>query len=635
MSRVRLGMSCLALLALVFAVAGGSPSPAAANGQGHGLAAHVPGEILIKFQPGARGLDRANAQAQLNASKVRSFHTGAEKWRLGPGVTVEQALDRMKKNPHVKYAEPNYIVSVDVTPNDPRFNELWGMLNTGQTGGTPDADIDADMAWGVSRGSRSVVVGVIDTGVDYNHPDLAANIWTNPGEIPGNGIDDDGNGFVDDVHGYDFINNDGDPFDDNGHGTHVSGTIGGVGNNGVGVVGVNWEVSIMGLKFLSSGGSGSTDDAVRAVEYATMMGVDLTSNSWGGGGFSQTLYDAIAAAGAAEIPFVAAAGNDGVNNDVSPHYPSSYDLTNLISVAATDHNDQIASFSNWGLVSVDIGAPGVDILSTLPGNSYGAYDGTSMATPHVAGVVALLKSRFPNIPAAQVKQALMLRADPIPALSTTGSHPVASGGRLNAFFAIADPDTTPPGSIGDLATTSPGSNTMGLTWTATGDDGTTGTATFYQVRYSTSPIDENNFSMATRAGNEPNPQPSGSTESMEVHGLSYSTPYYFAVKAFDEWGNRRPGFERGHGLDAAAAHGRSLPHDDQRGAVHGRVGRSRRDTAQRRRGDARLHHPLPFSERAARDRTARLLRQGRARHPAGRSRLRRTGHVRLSLEGLR
>ncbi len=538
MSRVRAVLVFPALLTFLLAFTGGvqsSPGNGNARVSPPGQA-FVPGEILIKFQPNARAEDRANARAQLGASHIRTFHTGAEHWRLGKGVSVEEALGRMKGNPHVKYAEPNYIITADLIPDDPRFPEMWGLNNTGQTGGTPDADIDAPEAWTVSQGSSNVLVGVIDTGVDYNHPDLAANIWTNPGEIPGNGIDDDGNGFVDDVHGYDFYNNDGDPFDDNGHGTHTSGTIGAVGNNGIGVTGVNWHVKIMALKFLSSGGSGSTDGAVRAVEYSTMMGVHLTSNSWGGGGFSQTLYDAIADAGAHDIPFVVAAGNSSANVDTSPTYPCSYDLASIICVAATDHNDALASFSNFGAVGVDLGAPGVDILSTLPGNSYGVYSGTSMATPHVAGVAALIKSLSPTIPVAQLKSVLMNSGDSKPALNGK----TVSGKRLNAFFAIAEPDTVPPAMIADLAASGPGSNTMVLTWTATGDDGTTGTAAYYEVRFSTSPIDESTWASATRAGNEPNPQPSGAAEMMQVGGLTASTTYTFAIKAFDEWGNPSP-----------------------------------------------------------------------------------------------
>ena len=534
MFRPRFAVPCLIILALVLlsqGVPSGQPSPSQR---------FVPDEILLKFRPGTRAADRASARAQLNAARLNTFRSGAEHWKLGHGVSVEQAIERMQRHPLVEYAEPNYLLSNEVVPNDPRFPELYGMNNTGQTGGTPGADIDALLAWNVSTGSRSVIVGVIDTGVDYNHPDLAANIWTNADEIPGNGIDDDANGYVDDVHGYDWVNNDGDPFDDNGHGTHVAGTVGAVGDNGIGVAGVNWQVSIMALKFLSAGGSGSTANAVLAVDYATANGAHLTSNSWGGGGYSQTLFDAIARASAAEIPFIAAAGNNGTNNDSGPHYPSNYDLPNVVSVAATDHNDNKASFSNYGLVSVDLGAPGVNILSTQPGGSYRLLSGTSMATPHVAGAAALIKSLFPSIPAAQLKTSLMASATPITALRVDGPTPVASGGRLNVFFAIAAPDDVPPGAVGDLAASGPGSNTMVLNWTATGDDGTEGTATFYQVRYSTSPIDETTFAAATRAGNEPEPLPFGSAQSMEVRGLNFSTTYYFAIKAYDEFGNPGP-----------------------------------------------------------------------------------------------
>ncbi len=525
------GWALLALTLLLVAFNFGGPPPGAATSP---WGSYVPGEVLLKFHPGADGASTARIRADLGAQTLNAFASGAEHWKLGPGVDVDEAIARLEASPLVAYAEPNYVLQADVIPNDPRFPELWGMHNTGQTGGTADADIDADMAWGVSTGSPDVIVGVIDTGIDYNHPDLADNIWTNPGEIAGNGVDDDNNGYVDDIHGWDWVNNDGDPFDDNGHGTHCSGTITGIGDNGVGVAGVAWHVKLMGLKFLSAGGSGSTANAVLAVDYATRMGVDLTSNSWGGGSFSQTLYDAIARAGAADIAFVAAAGNNGTNNDTSPHYPSNYDLPNLISVAATDHNDQKASFSNYGPVSVDIGAPGDDILSTLPGNSYGLLSGTSMATPHVSGVCALIRSVSPNIPVSQLKTVLFNSADRIASMQGL----VSSNGRLNAFFAIAEPDDVAPGAIDDLAPGEPTSNTMGISWTASGDDGEVGTASYYQVRYSKDPIDASNFDLALRAGGEPVPAVAGTPQAMEVKGLEANSTYFFAIVAFDEWGNR-------------------------------------------------------------------------------------------------
>ncbi|HEX6853534.1 MAG TPA: S8 family serine peptidase [Candidatus Polarisedimenticolaceae bacterium] len=535
MQRPRLALTFLAF-ALILLLAGPG-GPIGAPGSGSPLPAHVPGEVLLKLKPAARLADKHLLQAELGAVTANVFNSAAERWTLGPGVTVERALQRLQASPSVEYAEPNYILTTGVVPNDPRYPELWGMNNTGQTGGTNDADIDAETAWNVSTGSSNVLVAVIDTGVDYNHPDLAANIWTNPGEIAGNGLDDDGNGYVDDIHGWDFVNNDGDPFDDNGHGTHCSGTIGGVGNNGIGVAGVNWNVKIMAAKFLSSGGSGSTANAVLAVQYTTMMGVDVTSNSWGGGSFSQTLYDAIAAAGNANIAFVAAAGNNGQNSDTSPAYPAAYNLPNIISVAATDDNDQLASFSNWGAVSVDLAAPGVDVLSTLPGNQYGLLSGTSMATPHVTGAYALVKAvSAPDIPWAQVKNILMSSVDHIPAMAGK----CVSNGRLNIFFAIAEPDTTAPGMIDDLQTTDPSSNTIGLTWTATGDDGGVGTANAYEIRYSMAPIDEGNWAAATRAGGEPAPAAAGTPQALEVRNLVADTSYFFAIKAFDEWGNPGP-----------------------------------------------------------------------------------------------
>ena len=346
--------------------------------------------------------------------------------------SVANAVSGLHGNDAISISDPDWIVYTSATPNDSSFNELWGMNNTGQTGGTADADIDASEAWDLFTGSRSVIVGVIDTGINYNHPDLAANIWTNPGEIPGNGLDDDGNGLVDDVHGYDFVNNDGDPNDDHSHGTHCAGTIGGVGDNGAGVAGVNWQVTMMGLKFLDAGGSGAISDAVDCVNYATDMGVHLTSNSWGGGGFSAPMQQALEAANANGILFVAAAGNSSSNNDSGSYYPSGYEVDNVISVAATDHNDQLASFSSYGATTVDLGAPGVNVYSTVLGSGYDSYSGTSMATPHVAGVCALLKGYNSDLDANEIKFIVMNSGDQISSLEGI----TLSGRRLNALNAL-------------------------------------------------------------------------------------------------------------------------------------------------------------------------------------------------------
>ncbi|HEU5181951.1 MAG TPA: choice-of-anchor D domain-containing protein [Candidatus Polarisedimenticolia bacterium] len=510
-----------------------SPSP---PGKGNGtppLAPHAPGEILVKFNRETGPSEKANVRAQVAGSRLRTFQTGAEHWKLGKGVSTEAALERLRGNHHIRYAEPNYLVHVDLVPDDPRYPALYGLHNTGQTGGTPGADIDAESAWNITTGDRRVVVAVIDTGIDYTHPDLAANIWTNPGEIAGNGLDDDNNGYVDDVHGYDFANDDGDPMDDNFHGTHVAGTIGAIGDNSLGVVGVNWHVSLMALKFLGSGGSGTDSDAVRAVEYAKSMGADVLSNSWGGGGFSQTLLDAINAAAEGGILFVAAAGNDGVNTDIHPQYPASYASEGIITVAATDSEDRLAAFSNYGPSTVHLAAPGVDILSTLPGGKYGLASGTSMATPHVAGVAALVRAVDPDLGLADLKARLLSSVDPIAALATK----VSKGGRLNARRPLGTKDSTAPGTVLDLRTTLSTGTSLTLNWTATGDDGESGTVSSYDVRYSTDPIDTANFAAARRASGPSRPVPPGSLEQVVVEGLAFDTLYYVAVKARDESGN--------------------------------------------------------------------------------------------------
>lgn len=352
---------------------------------------------------------------------------------------VEQAafMQGLLDSGYVKYVQPNAVLENQATtPNDASFLNTWGLNNTGQfNGSVADADIDAPEAWDMSTGSSDVVVGIIDTGVKWDHVDLVNNMWTNPGEIAGNGIDDDGNGFIDDIHGYDFVNNDGNPMDDHGHGTHVAGTVSADGNNGIGVAGVSWNSQIMALKFMASSGSGSTSDAVRAINYATMMktqyGVNIlvTCNSWGGGGYSSSLYNAIVANRDAGMLFMAAAGNDATNNDSGPHYPSSYDVNNIIAVASTDWADHLSSFSNYGATSVDIAAPGSNIYSTTFNGAYGYMSGTSMATPQVAGLAALAWSYSPQSTWQEIKTAILTGGDTLAVLN----NKVATGKRINAY----------------------------------------------------------------------------------------------------------------------------------------------------------------------------------------------------------
>lgn len=463
-----------------------SASSPASGAAAHPAPEFIAGEILVGFEGDvaarfrtagrAAALNSATSQLSalgLSAGQVildqplsgNSVSRIVTRWNLPPAADVWAVAAKLEQLPGIAYAEPNYRVRLadvqveSTLPNDPNFGDLWGLHNAGQVGGVADADIDAPEAWDITTGSSDVVVGVIDTGVDYNHPDLAANIWTNPGEIPGNGLDDDANGYTDDIHGWDGVSNDGDPLDDQYHGTHVSGTIGAAGNNGAGVVGVNWNVRIMGLKFLGADGFGSTDDAVEVMNYAALMknrGVNLklTSNSWGGAGYQQALADAIQAQANAGILFVAAAGNNNSNNDGNPFYPASYDLPNVISVAALDRQDARASFSNFGTATVDLGAPGVDVLSTMPGNSYGLLSGTSMATPHVAGVAALAWAAHPGLSYQDVRDGILAGVDPVAALGGIS----VTGGRLNAWNTLQILSGGDP----DVADSIPGASNLGL-----------------------------------------------------------------------------------------------------------------------------------------------------------------------------
>ena len=418
---------------------------------------YVKDSILVVYKDNATKSERLAAQRlvrgsirDVNADGIDDKFPNLMGGRLAnlslrSGSDVSKAIKMISQHPAVKYAEPNYVIKALGTPDDPSFASLWGMNNTGQDGGTAGADISAVTAWDTSTGDTDVIVAVIDTGVDYNHEDLQDNIWTNPNEIAGNGIDDDGNGVIDDVHGYSAIDDDGDPMDGHNHGTHVSGTIGAKGNNGVGVVGVNWDVSIIGCQFLDAGGSGSTEGAIACIDYLTDLkvnhGIDIkaSNNSWGGGGFSQALKDSIEAGGDAGILFVAAAGNSASDNDASPSYPASYDSVAVMAVASTDRNDNMSGFSQYGLTSVDIGAPGSSILSTTRGNTYSDFSGTSMATPHVVGAAALVWSINPDLSIEEMKQLLMDSGDANADL--TGK--TVSGARLNVATALDMADPSP------------------------------------------------------------------------------------------------------------------------------------------------------------------------------------------------
>jgi large repetitive protein len=438
MDRTRRIPFLLAVLAGVLAL-GGPVSQAAPATKPTSQA--VPGELLVGFRSDVSAADQQKILKGVGADEKQSFKKIHGSLAHVASGDVDAAIAKLQQDPRVRYAEPNYVITIAALPNDPAFGNTWGLNNTGQTingsPGTPDADIDAPEAWNVTTGSSNVTVAVIDTGVDWSHPDLSSRIWINPGEnCPGcrnDGIDNDHNGFVDDWHGWDFANNDNNPTDDHGHGTHVAGTIGAAGNNGTGVAGVNWNVKIMPVKFLNAQGSGTDANAVSAILYAAQNGADVMNNSWADNVYSQALADAITVADQHNSLFVAAAGNNGTDNDSSPTYPASYDMPNVVAVAATDNTDNRAFFSNVGRRSVDLGAPGVDIYSTWPGGGYQYLSGTSMATPHVAGAAALEKAAFPSASAAGLKALLLATVDPKPSLATTTS----SGGRLNIGNAVA------------------------------------------------------------------------------------------------------------------------------------------------------------------------------------------------------
>lgn len=396
----------------------------------------VADQIIVKLVSGATERDLEALAAKHDASIVCELALpGNYVLQLGSAdvSSVDEALLSFdRKGKIIARTQPNHLYFSTREPSDPNWSQLWGMKA-----------IDAPSAWNMETGDDSILVAVIDTGIDAGHQDLVDNMWENSGEIgtddegndkKSNGLDDDGNGYVDDWHGWDFYNDDNNPADDHSHGTHCAGTIGAVGNNSYGVAGVCWDISLVGVKILGADGTGASDnEIVNGILYASSLGARVQNNSWGGYGSSVVLGEAIETINSNEVLFVAAAGNYNNNNDVTPFYPASYDAPNIIAVAATDENDALASFSHYGAASVDLAAPGVGILSTVPGDAYDSYDGTSMATPHVVGAAALLWSANPSLDYMTVKSALLNSVDKISSLNGK----MVSGGRLNVFTMLS------------------------------------------------------------------------------------------------------------------------------------------------------------------------------------------------------
>lgn len=405
----------------------------------------VPGQFLVRVKDSLL-LSKAQAVKALEEATrghvLRQYEDQGFVVLQKPVIQNQiSSLREIHSSGMVELAEPNYIYRMSKVGNDPQLGQLWGLRNQGQQdsgkqNGVVGIDIDAERAWDINTGSRKVLVAVIDTGIDYNHPDLAPNAWINQAEANGvPGVDDDGNGIIDDIHGANFVNPQaptGNPLDDQGHGSHCSGTIGAKGNDGVGIVGVAWDVQIMGVKFLGSDGSGTLEGAILAIDYATRMGAKILSNSWAGGSYSKLLEEAIQRADQGGALFVAASSNSAGNNDIQPVYPATYNVPNIISVAAIDNRGSLADFSNYGRSSVHVAAPGVNVFSSVQGGKYDSWSGTSMATPHVSGIAALVLSANEGMTHHEIKDRIIAGARPLAGLRGK----VFTGGVANAYYAM-------------------------------------------------------------------------------------------------------------------------------------------------------------------------------------------------------
>lgn len=514
---------------------------------------YIADEVLVQFAPGATPFQMEQVRAIVGGQTREVIHTvtmqeaGAgrlERVSIGNGLAVPTAIQKLQRNRAVVFAEPNYVYQTAAVSNDTYYTNgsLWGVYSddspaTGPSGTTNQFGTQAEKVWAANlTGSSNVLIAVIDEGVQVNHPDLNPNIWVNPFETAGDGIDNDGNGYIDDINGWDFANNDASVYDSTGddHGTHVAGTIGARGGNGAGIAGMNWNIKMITAKFLGSGG-GTTANAVRAIDYITDLksrhGINLvaSNNSWGGSGYSQSLHDAIIRHANQNILFVAAAGNSAANNNSSGFYPANYDTSvgtstqaaasydAVIAVASITSSGALSGFSNYGSTMVDLGAPGSSIVSTVPNNTYASYDGTSMASPHVAGAVALYASaQSGTVTAQSIRQAILGSATPTASLSGK----TVTGGRLNIFAALnLSNDQTPP-QISSISS-QPGSTTAVINWT-TNEPAST------EVLYGT---DQNNLNQTYSDANLTLNHQAG------LSGLNTLTTYYFRVRSRDAAGN--------------------------------------------------------------------------------------------------
>lgn len=518
----------------------------------HEKADYVPSEVIVKLRDG-RSLTSLREEVPFEVIETFEFSrltlqseesTTLYRLRLPDDMTVPQAVAELQGEESVAFAEPNFryeLPRLAVTQTEPPAHgvdlhpDQWGLHNTGQTGGKPGADISALEAWKINSGGRQgegPLIAVIDSGIDYDHPDLWANLWINPGEIPDDGIDNDNNGVVDDVHGYNAFDDNGDPMDRYGHGTHCAGILGAVGDNREGITGVSPKANMMAVKIFSDEGRSSTDVILRGLAYSAKMGARITSDSWGGRQDSQAVFEAFKAHPALHI---VAAGNQGYNNDRFDQFPANFPLDNIVAMAATTHIDQKASFSQWGAKNVDLAAPGENILSTLPEGKYGFLSGTSMATPHVSGAVALLMNEYPEAGHEEIKRRLQYGSDRSPALLGIS----VSNGRLNAARSLEN-DTVAPGAPNDFKADNLSITGGEVSWTSVGDDKWSGgAAPLVELYRSDRPIDESRLAQAERQ------ELDGAAEVGDLIRVAFrtapsevDTPIHFAMRSLDNVGHR-------------------------------------------------------------------------------------------------